>query len=48
MKSVCENPHIVSSTAVMIKFDDSKENYLKTSNLGDSGYMILRPDKNKK
>jgi hypothetical protein len=28
--------------------DLRKENYLKTSNLGDSGYMILRPDKNKK
>jgi hypothetical protein len=30
----------------MIKFDNQKDNYIKTLNLGDSGYMILRPNKN--
>lgn len=32
-----------SSTAVLAKFDTSKENFIKTTNLGDSGYTLLRP-----
>lgn len=44
-KSVRDNPHIGSSTVVMAKFDSLKDNYIKTLNLGDSGYMILRPNK---
>jgi protein phosphatase PTC7 len=30
----------------MAKFDQIRENIIKTTNLGDSGYLILRPDKN--
>ena len=30
----------------MAKIDQTKENTLKTLNLGDSGYLILRPDVN--
>ena len=29
----------------MAKFDTSRPNYVKTTNLGDSGYFILRPSK---
>jgi hypothetical protein len=29
----------------MVKFDTSRENFIKTTNLGDSGYYILRPVK---
>lgn len=32
-----------SSTCVMVKFDTSRKDVIKTTNLGDSGYMILRP-----
>jgi hypothetical protein len=46
-KSVQDNPHIGSSTVVIAKFDNVKDNYIKTLNLGDSGYMILRPNKNR-
>jgi hypothetical protein len=31
----------------MAKFDTIREGILKTSNLGDSGYIILRPDSKK-
>lgn len=31
----------------MAKFDNQKDNLIKTLNLGDSGYMILRPNQNK-
>ena len=40
-----DNPHTGSSTVVMAKFDNQKENVIKTLNLGDSGYMILRSEK---
>jgi hypothetical protein len=30
----------------MAKIDKTSENMLMTLNLGDSGYLILRPDKN--
>lgn len=41
-----DNPHTGSSTVVMAKFDHQKDNVIKTLNLGDSGYMILRSEKN--
>ena len=44
MESVVSNPNVGSSTAVMAKFDTIREDVIKTTNLGDSGYMILRPD----
>ena len=37
------NKNIGSSTVVLAKFDTSRQNYLKTTNLGDSGYLLLRP-----
>jgi protein phosphatase PTC7 len=46
IESVKSNKNIGSSTVVMAKFDNIRENILKTTNLGDSGYLILRPDKN--
>jgi hypothetical protein len=42
--SVKTNPNIGSSTCVIAKFDTSRPNFLKTTNLGDSGYLLLRPD----
>ena len=42
--SVKSNPNIGSSTCVIAKFDTSRPNFLKTTNLGDSGYLLLRPD----
>ena len=33
-----------SSTCVLAKFDTSRQNYLRTTNLGDSGYVLFRPD----
>lgn len=44
MESVKANQNIGSSTAVLAKFDQVREDVIKTTNLGDSGYMILRPD----
>ena len=41
--AVSINPHTGSSTCVLAKFDTSRDNYLKTTNLGDSGYLLLRP-----
>jgi hypothetical protein len=32
-----------SATALMAKFDVESPNMLKTLNLGDSGYMLIRP-----
>jgi hypothetical protein len=29
---------------VIAKFDTSRENYIKTTNLGDSGYLLIRPE----
>ena len=42
--SVKANPNTGSSTCVLAKFDTSRPNYLKGTNLGDSGYLLLRPD----
>ena len=47
MESVKVNDNIGSSTAVLIKFDSIRDDIIKTTNLGDSGYMILRPDDKK-
>jgi len=41
--AVKANNQTGSSTAVLAKFDTSRENWIKTTNLGDSGYTILRP-----
>ena len=41
--AVVANGQIGSSTAVLAKFDTSRENFIKTTNLGDSGYTLLRP-----
>ena len=46
IESVKQNKNIGSSTVVMAKFDQIRENIIKTTNLGDSGYLILRPEKN--
>jgi serine/threonine protein phosphatase PrpC len=43
VESVKMNPNVGSSTCVLAKFD-SERNVLKTTNLGDSGYLLLRPD----
>jgi hypothetical protein len=43
VESVKINKNIGSSTCVLVKFDTSKNNFIKTTNLGDSGYLILRP-----
>ena len=44
MESVRANENIGSSTAVMASFDIVRDDIIKTVNLGDSGYLILRPD----
>lgn len=44
MESVKSNANIGSSTVVMAKFDTIRDSIMKTTNLGDSGYLILRPD----
>ena len=41
--SVRKNTEIGSSTIVMAKSDMVRGNYIKTTNLGDSGYWIFRP-----
>ena len=38
------NTHTGSSTCVLAKFDTSRDTYLKTTNLGDSGYVLYRPN----
>lgn len=43
VESVKINKNIGSSTCVLVKFDTSRHNFIKTTNLGDSGYLILRP-----
>ena len=43
-ESVKGNPNTGSSTCVLAKFDTSRPNHLKATNLGDSGYLLLRPD----
>ena len=41
---VKSNSNVGSSTFVMARFDTDKPNCIKTFNLGDSGYFILRPN----
>ena len=43
VESVKINKNTGSSTCVLAKFD-TERNVLKTTNLGDSGYLLLRPD----
>jgi protein phosphatase PTC7 len=48
IEAVKRNKHTGSSTCVLAKFDKVRENnkvYLKTCNLGDSGYMLIRAPK---
>lgn len=42
------NDNIGSSTVVMAGFDQKKLDKMKTLNLGDSGYLIFRPNLKKK
>jgi protein phosphatase PTC7 len=42
--SVVANKNIGSSTVVMAKFDTRNNNKIKTTNLGDSGYVLFRPN----
>jgi len=42
VESVKKNPHMGSSTAVMVYLKGKDE--LETCNLGDSAYLILRPE----
>ena len=44
VQAVIANPHGGSTTAVMAKLDP-KDNKMKTCNLGDSAYLILRQSK---
>ena len=41
--AVNKNQQIGSSTCVLAKFDNERGNVIKTTNLGDSGYMLVRP-----
>ena len=43
MQAVTDNDYVGSSTAVAAKIDGCT---LKTVNLGDSGYLVVRPDPN--
>jgi len=42
--SVVANKNIGSSTVVMAKLDTRNNNQIKTTNLGDSGYVLFRPN----
>ena len=42
IESVKVNPHTGSSTAVLVKIDQDQNNVIKTTNLGDSGYVHYR------
>jgi hypothetical protein len=44
VESVKQNTATGSSTCVLAKFDTSRPNFIKTTNLGDSGYVLYRPD----
>ena len=41
--AVLANKNTGSSTCVLVKFDTSKPDTLKATNLGDSGYLLVRP-----
>ena len=43
VESVRAHTRVGTSTAVIAKFDTSRPNILKTTNLGDSGYVLFRP-----
>ena len=42
--AVKTNKHIGTSTAVLAKFDTTRHDVIKTTNLGDSGYVLFRPN----
>ena len=42
-RALKENAYKSTSTLVTAKFDSKRENVIKTSVIGNSGYMILRP-----
>lgn len=42
-KSVARNNNIGSSTVTMATFDLNRPDVILTTNLGDSGYIIIRP-----
>ena len=42
VESVKVNPHTGSSTAVLVKIDPEQNNLIRTTNLGDSGYVHYR------
>lgn len=44
VESVKINKNTGSSTCVMLKFDPETPGLIKTTNLGDSGYLIFRPN----
>lgn len=46
VESVKQNRATGSSTCVLAKFDTQRPNFIKTTNLGDSGYVLYRPDSN--
>lgn len=41
IESARKNTFMGSSTCVLLKFDNRRDNTIKTTNLGDSGYIIL-------
>ena len=43
VEAVKAHTRLGTSTAVLVKFDTQRQNFLKASNLGDSGYVIFRP-----
>jgi hypothetical protein len=43
VEGVKAHTRIGTSTAVFAKFDTSRPNFIKTTNLGDSGYVLFRP-----
>ena len=42
--AVAVNKNQGSTTCVLAKFDTQRPNYIKTTNLGDSGYILYRPN----
>jgi protein phosphatase PTC7 len=44
VSAVKANKNTGSSTAVLAKFDTTRHDILKTTNLGDSGYVLYRPN----
>ena len=43
IESVSMNLETGTSTCVLLKFDTERQNFIKTTNLGDSGYVLFRP-----